>query len=166
MNDRRQKLFDRAQQLHREMEQIKADLAELKAEFVGDEAEPMDKDEAADIIAAAKISVQDAVKREKAEARRAKRQALADELANPAAARIEREKAQVKASRPVDPPHDPETGEVVDSIAIMPNLSCLLCDAPGPAVLCPNCVTFCVERRRGGPESITDLERHPAETGA
>lgn len=153
MNDPRKALFDRAAQLHREIEVLRQDLKELSVEFNGCD-NGMDKEMVADVLAAAKISAQDAVKRERAEEKRARRMALAEELAGvsskPATvARVEGEKRQVAAARAQEGPR----------------VHCRECGAPNGVdrVSCHDCgVTLAMpygNLARQGPERITDLDR-------
>ncbi len=96
-------LFDRAVQLYRERAEIDADLAALKSDAIKDHAGELSKDDVADIIAAAALSVKDAAKKAKADEKRIRREAIAERLAGGAtaktAARVADERRRVEDMR-------------------------------------------------------------------
>lgn len=133
---RERSIFDRAKALLEEIETLKADLKQLRADA---EEEGLSKERIADLVAVAKDAIADQVKRARKDEQRARRAELEGQLsmlpAEPkkralAEGRSKIDKAQTVTQATVaaletinaldalkaaaEPPHDPDTGEVIE----------------------------------------------------
>ncbi len=158
-------IIERLARLEQERRDLAADMAEIRKE-----AKSFGLDVKAINLAVKRRLETDAQRQER---ERIEAEAELYEAAAKTSARIQREKDQIKASRPADPPHDPETGEVVEDVChdcgarvVYPEPHrphCAWWDAPPDSrPVHPSWTAFLWSR----PERITDLDRHPAEADA
>lgn len=114
IDPRERELFDRAKNLHREIAALQEDLAALKKEAVDDLG--LSKERVGDLLAVAKLDVMDQVKRARKDEQRKRRDDLAGQLSmlDDAPKRRSALRQTIAVEVAPEPPHDPDTGEVIE----------------------------------------------------
>ena len=108
------KFFERMKALLEEQEALKADLAELKAE--AEKKGGLTKERVGDLLAVAKLEVMDQAKRAAKDMQRKRRDELAGQLSMLDEPKKREPVTRAKPKqKPPEPPHDPETGEVIEA---------------------------------------------------
>lgn len=106
-------VFNAAKNLLQEIETMKDDLKQLREDAAN---QGLSKERIADLIAVAKDAIADQVKRERKDAQRRRRAELEGQLSMLDEPKKREPVTRAKPKeKPPEPPHDPETGEVIEA---------------------------------------------------
>lgn len=106
-------VFNAAKNLLQEIEALKEDLKQLREDAAN---QGLSKERIADLIAVAKDAIADQVKRERKDAQRRRRAELEGQLSMLDEPKKREPVTRAKPKeKPPEPPHDPETGEVIEA---------------------------------------------------